>query len=175
MSQRQTDLTFLRRCVELAREALEEGDEPFGSLLVDGTGEVRFEDRNRVQDGDETRHPELEVARWSASHLTADERAAATVYTSGEHCPMCAAAHAWMGLGPIVYAVSSGQLVTWRQDWGLPASPVLPLAINEIAPGVEVRGPFAELEDELVRLHRRRAERWAERYSGSLPESPPSR
>ena len=55
--------------------------------------------------------------------------------------------------------------------WGLPASPVLPLAINEIAPGVEVRGPFAELEDELLELHRHQAER----YSGSLPESPPSR
>ena len=168
---RETDLTFLRRCVELAGEALEAGDEPFGSLLVDGAGEVRFEDRNRVQDGDETRHPELEVARWSASHLAADERAASTVYTSGEHCPMCSAAHAWMGLGPIVYAASSAQLVSWRQGWGLPASPVLPLTINEIAPGVEVRGPFAELEDELVELHRHRAGL----YSGSLPESPPSR
>ena len=170
MNQRETDLTFLRRCVELAREALVAGDEPFGSLLVDAVGEVRFEDRNRVQDGDETRHPELEVARWSASHLTADDRATSTVYTSGEHCPMCSAAHAWMGLGPIVYAGSSAQLVAWREGWGLPASPVLPLAINEIAPGVEVRGPFAELEDALFELHRHQAER----YSGSLPESPPS-
>jgi tRNA(Arg) A34 adenosine deaminase TadA len=156
---READLTFLRRCVELAGEAVEAGDEPFGSLLVDAAGEVRFEDRNRVQDGDETRHPELEVARWSASHLTADERAASTVYTSGEHCPMCSAAHAWMGLGPIVYAASSAQLVGWRTGWGLAASPVLPLAINEIAPGVEVRGPFAELEDELRALHQRQAER----------------
>jgi len=168
---RETDLTFLRRCVELAGEALEAGDEPFGSLLVDAAGEVRFEDRNRVQDGDETRHPELEVARWSASHLTADELPTSTVYTSGEHCPMCSAAHAWMGLGPVVYAVSSAQLVAWRTGWGLPAAPVLPLAVNEIAPGVEVRGPFAELEDELVGLHRRKAER----YSGSFPESGPSR
>ena len=168
---RETDLTFLRRCVELAGEAVEAGDEPFGSLLVDAAGEVRFEDRNRVQDGDETRHPELEVARWSASHLSADERAASTVYTSGEHCPMCSAAHAWMGLGPIVYAASSAQLVAWRTGWSLPASPVLPLAINEIAPGVEIRGPFAELEDDLFELHRHQAER----YSGSLPESPPSR
>ena len=159
MSQHETDLTFLRRCVELAGEALVAGDEPFGSLLVDAAGEVRFEDRNRVQDGDETRHPELEVARWSASHLTADERAASTVYTSGEHCPMCSAAHAWMGLGPIVYAASSAQLVGWRTGWGLSASPVLPLAINEVAPGVEVRGPFAELEDELRALHQRQAER----------------
>jgi tRNA(Arg) A34 adenosine deaminase TadA len=122
---------------------------------------VRFEDRNRVQDGDETRHPEFEVARWSASHLTAPERAGSTVYTSGEHCPMCSAAHAWMGLGPIVYAGSTAQLLAWRQGWGLPPSPVRPLAVQEVAPGVEVRGPFVELEDELRELHRRKAERTA--------------
>jgi tRNA(Arg) A34 adenosine deaminase TadA len=104
-----TDLAHLRRCVELARDALEDGDEPFGSLLVDGDGTVRFEDRNRVRGGDHTRHPEFEIARWSAYHLSARERAQSTVYTSGEHCPMCAAAHAWMGLGRIVFAVSSAQ------------------------------------------------------------------
>ena len=49
MSLDETDLAHLRRCVELAREGLEDGDEPFGSLLVDAAGEVRFEDRNRRQ------------------------------------------------------------------------------------------------------------------------------
>jgi len=151
------DLAHLRRCVELAREGLDEGDEPFGSLLVDGSGTVRFEDRNRVKDGDETRHPELEIARWSAYHLSAGERAAATVYTSGEHCPMCAAAHAWMGLGRVVYAVSSAQLTAWRAEWGLPAGPVLPLPIQEVAPGVPVDGPAPELEEEMRELHRRKA------------------
>ena len=87
-----TDLGHLRTCVALAREALDAGDEPFGSVLVDATGAVRFTDRNRVQDGDETRHPEFEIARWSAAHLSPEERATATVYTSGEHCPMCSAA-----------------------------------------------------------------------------------
>lgn len=53
------DLDYLRRCVELAREALEDGDEPFGSLLVSASGEILFEDRNRVKGGDHTRHPEL--------------------------------------------------------------------------------------------------------------------
>ena len=57
----ETDLRHLRRCVELAREGLADGDEPFGSVLVDASGEVRFEDRNRVKDGDETRHPEFEA------------------------------------------------------------------------------------------------------------------
>ena len=150
----ETDLRHLRRCVELAREGLEDGDEPFGSVLVGGDGEVLFEDRNRVKDGDQTRHPEFEIARWSASHLTAQERAAATVYTSGEHCPMCSAAHGWMGLGRIVYAVSSAQLGAWLAEWGVPPGPVRPLPVQEVAPGVPVGGPAPELEAEMKELHR---------------------
>ena len=42
------DLERLRRCVELAREALDDGDEPFGSILVDGDGVTLYEDRSRV-------------------------------------------------------------------------------------------------------------------------------
>src|SRR3712207_7802897 len=68
--------------------------------------------------GDTTQHPEFAIARWAATHLTPDERAAATVYTSGEHCPMCAAAHAWVGLGRIVYASSSAQLASWAAGLG---------------------------------------------------------
>src|SRR4051812_5867744 len=67
------ELDHLRRCVELAAEALDAGDEPFGSVLVDGTGKVRAEDRNRVAGGDSTRHPEFELARWAAEHLTPEE------------------------------------------------------------------------------------------------------
>jgi len=156
MSLSDTDLTHLRRCVELAREGLEDGDEPFGSVLVDADGVVRFEDRNRVKDGDETRHPEFEVARWSASNLTAEERAASTVYTSGEHCPMCAAAHAWMGLGRIVYASSTEQYGQWRAEWALPAGPVSPLPIGAVAPGVETDGPVPELAAEIKELQRQR-------------------
>src|SRR4051812_49661008 len=107
----ETDLRHLRRCVELAAEAVEAGDEPFGSVLVGGDGTVLAEDRNRERStGDAIRHPEIELARWAAANLAADDRAAATVYTSGEHCAMCAAAHGWVGLGRIVYATSGAQL-----------------------------------------------------------------
>lgn len=147
------DLGHLRRCVTLAREALDAGDEPFGSVLVDATGVVRFEDRNRIKDGDATRHPEFAIARWSTAHLTPDERAGATVYTSGEHCPMCAAAHAWVGLGRIVYAASTAQMVGWLQMWGVSPSPVAPLPISTIAPGVQIDGPAPELAEEMKAMY----------------------
>ena len=150
------DLGFLERCVALAREALGDGDEPFGSLLVDAAGQVRFADRNRVKDGDHTRHPELAAAQWAAANLDPAGRAAATVYTSGEHCPMCAAAHAWVGLGRIVYAASSEQLTRWRAEWGLAPGPVAPLPINIVAPYLRVDGPAPTLEAELKELYFRR-------------------
>jgi tRNA(Arg) A34 adenosine deaminase TadA len=151
----QNEHKYLRRCVELAREALDAGDEPFGSVLVNGDGEILAEDRNRVAGGDQTRHPEFELARWAATHMTPAERARATVYTSGEHCPMCAAAHGWVGLGRIVYAVSSRQLGTWLAEIGAPAGPVRSVAASEIAPGVTVEGPVAEFTEEIHALHLR--------------------
>lgn len=155
------DLTHLRRCVDLAREALADGDEPFGSLLVDPEGVVLHEDRNRTAGGDQTRHPELELARWAAAHVAPQVRPHCTVYTSGEHCPMCAAGHAWVGLGRIVYAGSTAQLTQWRQSWGMAAGPVAPLPITAVAPGLPVAGPARELADELRELHRQCAERGA--------------
>ena len=149
------DRGHLRRCVALAEEALEAGDEPFGSVLVDAAGAVRFEDRNRVAGGDHSQHPEFAIARWAAAHLTPLERAAATVYTSGEHCPMCAAAHGWVGLGRIVIASSTDQLTGWLAALGVSPSPIRALGIREVVPGADVTGPVRELADEVHALHRR--------------------
>lgn len=150
------DLPHLRRCVELAAEAVDAGDHPFGSVLVAADGQVLAEDRNRENTaGDATRHPEFELARWAAANMTAAARAGATVFTSGEHCPMCAAAHAWVGLGRIVYVSSSEQLTEWLAELGVPPSPVRALAVGEIAPGLTVQGPVPGLDEQVRELHRR--------------------
>ena len=150
-----TELTYLRRCIELASTAVEAGDEAFGSLLVDAAGRIVFEDRNRVSGGDATRHPEFEIARWAAENLSPDERASATVYTSGEHCPMCSAAHALVRLGRIVFATSGAQYAGWMADLGVAPGPVTGLSITEVAPGVPVTGPLPELAEDVRRLHER--------------------
>jgi tRNA(Arg) A34 adenosine deaminase TadA len=153
----ETDLRHLRRCVALAAEAVEAGDDPFGSVLVSASGEVLREDRNREQSaGDPTAHPEIELARWAGRHLTPEQRRTTTMYTSGEHCPMCAAAHAWVGLGRLVYASSSAQTSQWLSELGVPASPVRPLPVQEVAPGLVVDGPSDELAPLVRELHRRR-------------------
>lgn len=151
----ENERAYLRRCLDLAREALEAGDQPFGSVLVGADGRILAEDRNRTSSGDSTRHPEFELARWAANNLSPEERAAATVYTSGEHCPMCAAAHAWVGLGPIVYIASAAQLRRWLDDWGIRPGPVSTLPIQQIAHAIPVRGPIPEFEPEIRELYRR--------------------
>ncbi|WP_123659323.1 deaminase [Salinisphaera japonica] len=149
------DTKHLERCIELATIALEADDDPFGSVLVDAQGIVLREERNLVGGGDATQHPEFALARWAAQNLSPEARRTATVYTSGEHCPMCAAAHAWVGLGRIVYASSMDQLVEWLAAFDAAPPPIAPLAINQVAPGLVVDGPVTHLAEQVRRLHAR--------------------
>lgn len=150
-----TDHKHLVRAVELAEEALAGGNDPFGTLIVSSAGEVLYEARNETAGGDETLHPELLVAQWAARNLGPEARRAAVVYTSGEHCPMCSAAHGWVGLGKIVYASSSEQLGAWLAGFGLPPTPVNILPIKALVPGIEVDGPDLALADRILAMHRK--------------------
>ncbi|KAL7930959.1 cytidine deaminase-like protein [Trichoderma chlorosporum] len=157
----------LRLCISLARESLEAGDSPFGSVLVDASGAIVFQDRNRTVTGeagdfkaDATLHPELTLARWAHRNLTPEARASAVVYTSGEHCAMCAAAHAYVGLGRIVYISSTEQYQSWMEEANVRKGAVAPLPINAVAPHVEVEGPIPGLDLEVKALHE---QRWRQR------------
>jgi tRNA(Arg) A34 adenosine deaminase TadA len=144
-----TDVEHLRRCLDLARAARARGDEPFGSLLVGPDGGVLAERENAVvTTGDRTAHPELALAGWGSVHLTPAERAASVMYTSCEHCAMCAAGHYWAGIGRLVFAVSGEQLVGVVPR----GVPVLALSSREVLSrgsfSVTVEGPCDELADE---------------------------
>ncbi len=94
------------RAIDLAREAGERGDGPFGSLLV-LDGERVMEETNRERtDDDIALHPELTIARRAARELTPRERERAVMYTSTEPCPMCSGGLAISNLGAVVYSVS---------------------------------------------------------------------
>lgn len=150
-----TDRKHLERCVELARTALEKGDEPFGSVLVSAEGEVLFEDHNHIAGGDHTQHPEFAIARWAAENITPEAREKATVYTSGEHCAMCSAAHGWVGLGRIVYASSSEQLNGWLSEMGIGEGRVRSLPIQDVIRETVVDGPVDDLAEKVHELQKK--------------------
>jgi hypothetical protein len=66
-SQSRNDLTendrgHWERCLALARETLNAGDEPFGSILVKHENEVIAKARNRINEINKLAHTEIELA-----------------------------------------------------------------------------------------------------------------
>jgi GrpB-like predicted nucleotidyltransferase (UPF0157 family)/tRNA(Arg) A34 adenosine deaminase TadA len=169
MSISHLDRVFLNLAVDLARRAWNDGDAPFGSVLVSADDRTLVTDRNRTVTGSNPLlHPEFTIAEWAVANLTPQERSVCTVYTSGEHCPMCAAAHGWAGLGRIVYASSSAQLASWPAEYVRP-SPVAPLQVQDVVPGIVVDGPDEELAAVVRELHRRPVEQDGSLIGGRQP------
>jgi tRNA(Arg) A34 adenosine deaminase TadA len=114
------DNAYLRRAIEIAAAAVTTGDAPYGSLLVDANGAILIEEHNTVQrDRDISAHPELKLARWAARELSPEIAASTTMYTSCQPCGMCTGAIARSGLGRVVYALSTEQLIELHpgSDW----------------------------------------------------------
>lgn len=143
------DIAHLKRCLELAQVAKARGDEPFGSLLVDEDGTVVAERENAVNStNDVTAHPELALAAWASRNLTPEQRARSTMFTSCEHCPMCAGAHYWAGIGRLVFALSGAELGELVPD----RVATLSLGAGEVFVRgnrpITVEGPCEELAEE---------------------------
>lgn len=104
------DEGFMARCYELAQQAVDNGNHPFGAILV-VDGEIVLEALNTaVTESDNTRHAELNLVRAASKHLTPEEISNAVLYTSTEPCPMCTGAIYWSGVTKIVFGVSGADL-----------------------------------------------------------------
>lgn len=140
-----TDAARLRESIDLAHEALRRGDAPFGAVVVSAGGAVLARGRNEVVTADDpTAHAET-VAMLAVPAGSRSSLAGATVYASGEPCPMCSAAMVWAGVGRIVFATSA-------QVFGrvVPASPSFALTCADVVGAsdadLEVVGPALEEE-----------------------------
>ncbi|MFJ8624171.1 nucleoside deaminase [Kitasatospora sp. NPDC093550] len=131
----ETDRTLLRRAIAIAATAVTLGDAPYGSLLAGPDGEVLAEAHNTVRrDDDITAHPELKLARWAARELDPDTAARTTMYTSCQPCGMCHGGIVRSGIGRVVYALSTEQLVALNPQSGAwPAVPTEGPALYEEA------------------------------------------
>ena len=150
----ETDLGHLRAAIALAAHAREDGNHPFGALLVGADGAVMAEGENTtITAEDITGHAELNLARLAFKHFDGAALQAATMYTSTEPCAMCAGAIYWAGIGRVVYALSGANMAAMASN--NPANDSLLLPCRDVLSRGEhpviVEGPF--IEDEARAVH----------------------
>jgi tRNA(Arg) A34 adenosine deaminase TadA len=145
-------LRFIRAAIEVAQRARENGNHPFGALLVDKEGNVLLEAENTVvTHRDCTGHAETNLVRQATRRFDGDFLAECTIYSSTEPCAMCAGAIFWANVGQVVYGLSEERLYEMAGD----SAKVLYLPCREVfergRERVTVVGPV--LEDEARRVH----------------------
>ena len=146
--------SLMKRAIELAQEARDAGNHPFGALIADESGNILVEAQNTVvTEKDCTGHAETNLMRKASKSYSADALASCTLYTSTEPCAMCAGAMYWGGIGHIIYGLREKELLklTGSHD----ENPTLDLPCDEVfARGqrkIKVTGPF--LEEEAKKVH----------------------
>ena len=148
------DEKLLRRAIEIAQNAREHGNHPFGALLADADGNILLEAENTVvTTKDITAHAELNLIRQASNKFTPEVLKECTLYTSTEPCPMCAGAIFWSDVGRVVYALSEEGLyeMTGETPYEL-ALPCRDVFARGTHP-VEVIGPLLEEEARQVHLN----------------------
>jgi ribonuclease HI len=154
---RPEDEALLRRAIALSEAAVKLGGRPFGAVVTDSTGRAVAEAKGlpSAEPRDWTAHSEMQALRAAAAVMTWEELSGATLYASGEPCPMCAAAMYWCNIRRLVYCVSEPAMRALRAPYERAAG--IAMRCEEIYARcdrrIEVTGPL--LEEEGLAVHRR--------------------
>jgi tRNA(adenine34) deaminase len=98
------DQAYMRRAIELAREAQAAGEVPVGAVIVRGN-EIIGEGCNRpISTRDPTAHAELIALRAAAALSDSYRLTGTTLYVTLEPCAMCAGAMVHARVERLVYA-----------------------------------------------------------------------
>ncbi len=148
----ENNLKLLQLSFDLARQAREHGNHPFGALLADPDGKVLLTAENTVvTEHNITGHAETNLVRDAANLYKADFLANCTLYASTEPCPMCAGAIFWSNIHRVVFGLSQQGLYSFtgesEDELLLSCSDVLSRGNKPI----EVVGPL--LEEEAREVH----------------------
>lgn len=152
---RGADIRHLEHTIRLADQAVEDGNHPFGAVLVSAGGEVLAVGMNSFSVDRGPGHAEANLARDAARRFDVDTLRGATLYTSVEPCSMCASTIYWAEIGHVVFGMTEKRLAELTGED--PENPTQDLECRTIfASGqrpVTVRGPFPELEPRIASQH----------------------
>lgn len=151
MSATALDLALLRRAFALAGQARARGDRPFAAVIAAADGTVLAEGMSTqgAGGGGTLAHSEMNACgAVLAAAIPREALRAASIYSSGEPCAMCAAAIFYTGLGRVVYGLSAGAILHLRN--ARPGNAGLSLScravLDSAAERVDVLGPLLEGE-----------------------------
>ena len=100
------DEGYMRRALELAKRAQDEGEVPIGALVV-VEDEILGEGWNRpIAASDPTAHAEIQALRNAALRLKNYRLTGATLYVTLEPCEMCVGAMFHARIGRAVYGAT---------------------------------------------------------------------
>src|SRR5437879_2986895 len=111
-----TDEDFMRRALELARRAEEEGEVPIGAVVT-LDGKIVGEGWNRpIAAVDPTAHAEIQAMRAAALQLNNYRLTAADLYVTLEPCDMCVGAMFHARIGRVVYGASDPKKLVLKNE-----------------------------------------------------------
>ena len=100
------DEQYMRRALDEARQALEEGEIPIGAVVVAG-GRIISRAHNQTETlHDVTAHAEMLAITAASNALGGKYLTDCTLYVTVEPCPMCAGAIGWAQVPRIVYGTA---------------------------------------------------------------------
>lgn len=156
MTQRKTHEEYLKRAMEVSRNARAHGNTPFGAILVDTDGNIVMEQENiEITEKIATGHAECTLTARASHEFDRDFLEKCTLYTIAEPCAMCAGTIYWAGIGTVVYVMSERRLLQLtgsneqNPTFDLPCRDVFSKGQKDI----KVLGPFPELEAEAAKIH----------------------
>ena len=103
-------IAWMNRAIELATSAVENGNHPFGAILVIDDHIVLEAENTVLTESDLTRHAEINLVSAACRALSPEEIGRAVLFASTEPCAMCLGAIYWSGVKSVVYACRSSVL-----------------------------------------------------------------
>jgi tRNA(Arg) A34 adenosine deaminase TadA len=102
-----SDIEYLEQAFAVAERSYNNGNLPFGCILVNAEGMIIEEGENLViTTKNNIAHCEIILINKLAGKYDWEYLNHCTIYATTEPCPMCTAAIFWGGIGKLVYALS---------------------------------------------------------------------
>ncbi|MFT5723598.1 MAG: tRNA(adenine34) deaminase [Bacteroidia bacterium] len=146
-SKSEMDITFMRRCIQLAQQSLSNGDAPFGSIITKDDTLIAegLNDAGRKV----SEHAEVMALHNAHNKVGSSDLTGYTLFTSCEPCPMCSFMIREYKISRVVFALPSPFMGGFTK-WSILQDKEIEQFKPFFGPPPEVIGGFLESESKKV-------------------------